>query len=56
MWQQKKQNYYLKISWGKNKFGILPVCCCERCGFYFKIQIWEEFTKNFILSIIEKNL
>ena len=46
-----------KISWGKNKFGILPVCCCERCGFLFQNpRFGRNFTKNFILSIIEKNL
>ena len=50
-----------KISWGKNKFGILPVCCCERCGFLFQNprfgrEFYEKFYSEYYRKKIYKNL
>lgn len=33
-----------KISWNNDKFGILPVCCCNVCGFLFQRY---KFNKRF---------
>ena len=36
-----------KISWNNNKFGVLPVHCCLKCGFVFQNP---SFSKNFYLE------
>jgi 2-polyprenyl-3-methyl-5-hydroxy-6-metoxy-1,4-benzoquinol methylase len=36
-----------KISWNNNKFGVLPVHCCLKCGFVFQNP---RFSKKFYLE------
>ena len=33
-----------KILWKKNVFGVLPVCCCTKCGFLFQNPRFEKNT------------
>ena len=48
-----------KISWGNNKFGVLPVHCCLNCGFIFQNprfskQFYKEYYKKEYLDITKK--
>jgi 2-polyprenyl-3-methyl-5-hydroxy-6-metoxy-1,4-benzoquinol methylase len=40
-----------KISWNNNKFGILPVHCCLKCGFVFQNP---RFSKKFYFDYYKK--
>ncbi len=50
-----------KISWGNNKFGVLPIHCCLNCGFIFQNprfskQFYKEYYKKEYLDITKKTL
>ncbi len=40
-----------KISWNNNKFGVLPVHCCNNCGFVFQNP---RFNKEFYFNYYKK--
>lgn len=40
-----------KISWNNGKFGVLPVHCCENCGFIFQNP---RFSKDFYFNYYKK--
>ena len=40
-----------KISWNNNKFGVLPVHCCLKCGFVFQNP---RFSKKFYFDYYKK--
>lgn len=40
-----------KISWNNNKFGVLPIHCCNHCGFVFQNP---RFSKEFYFNYYKK--
>lgn len=46
-----------KISWGNEKFGNLPIVCCDYCGFLFQNPRFEKkFYKKFYREYYRKKI